>query len=125
VKKVAYSLEFQTYALPQNTYGGAMFASDRRGNPRLSLTIPVRFEDGSGTEVQTHATNISRAGLFLKSPRKLTVGTSLRMSMRVPTEISGSVFSELHCHGRVVHERESAGGMGYGVEIERMAPGLR
>jgi PilZ domain len=102
-----------------------MPASDRRCNPRLSLTIPVRFQDGSGAEVQAHATNISRAGLFLTSPRKLPVGTSLHMSMRVPTEISGSVFSELHCQGRVVHERESPEGVGYGVEIQKMATALR
>jgi PilZ domain len=101
-----------------------MFASDRRGTPRLLLTIPVRFQDGSGTEVQAHATNISRAGLFLTSPRKLAVGTSLHISMRVPTEISGSVFSELHCQARVVHERECAEGVGYGVEIEKMVSGL-
>jgi PilZ domain len=102
-----------------------MPASDRRGNPRLLLTIPVRFQDGTGTEVQAHATNISRAGLFLNSPQKLTVGASLHMRMRVPTEISGSVFSELQCQGRVVHERKSAEGVGYGVEIEKMASGFR
>jgi hypothetical protein len=102
-----------------------MLASDRRCNPRLLLTIPVRFQDGSGTEVHTHATNISRAGLFMTSPRRLAVGASLHMSMRVPTEISGSVFRELHCRGRVVYERESADGVGYGVEIEKIPPGLR
>jgi hypothetical protein len=86
------------------------------------MSIPVRFQDGSGNEVRTRATNISRDGLFLNSPRRLPLGASLHMSMRVPTEISGSVFSELHCKGRVVHEAESAEGIGYGVEIERMAP---
>jgi hypothetical protein len=102
-----------------------MLASDRRRNPRLLETIPVRFHDGSGTEVRAFAVNISRAGLFINSPRKLSVGTWLLMRMRVPTEISGSVFSELHCKGRVVHERESIDGLGYGVEIEGTAAALR
>jgi len=102
-----------------------MSAQDRRADPRFQLLIPVRFQDWAGQEVTTHSVNISRSGLFLRSPQKLAVGTLLHMRLRVPTEISGSVFSELRCKGRVVHECEAAGEVGYGIEIEKMASGFR
>lgn len=102
-----------------------MPAEDRRGDPRFLLLIPVRFRNSAGPEIVTHAINVCRSGLFLKSPFRLAIGSSLHMSLRVPTEISGSVFSELRCRGRVVHEREAEGAIGYGIEIEKMTSGFR
>jgi hypothetical protein len=102
-----------------------MPAEDRRSSPRFLLFVPVRFHHCTGGEITTHAVNISRSGLFLRSPQKLAIGTSLQMSLRVPTEISGSVFTELRCRGRVVHEQQEEGAPGYGIEIEQMTPGFR
>jgi len=102
--------------------------SERRASTRHYLEIPVRFrcfEVACGdVEITTRAVNISRSGIFMPSPRRLALRSELLMTLRVPTEISGSVFAELQCTGRVVHERAMEDGtMGYGVEIERMAPG--
>jgi len=102
-----------------------MPVSDRRGDPRFMLIIPVRFHHPSAGEIATQAVNVSRSGLFLKSPQKLAVGSSLHLNLRVPTEISGSVFSELRCTGRVVHERQAEGSIGYGIEIVRLTSGFR
>jgi hypothetical protein len=106
-----------------------MSSPERRSDPRYLLNIPVTFRcfDTTRTEeVTTEATNISRSGMFITSPRPLAVGSSLRMSLRVPIEISGSVFSQLQCIGRVVHERSAVGGaMGYGIAIEKMTRDLR
>ena len=104
-----------------------MTSPDKRSSPRYLLPIPVRFrcfEIGcAGLEVPTQTLNISCSGLFLLSPQRLKVGSKLSLNLRVPTEISGSVFTELRCRGRVVHEQELRDGrLGYGVEIEQMAP---
>jgi hypothetical protein len=100
---------------------------DGRSEVRHQLRVPIRFcsADGSGTDGETcaEAKNISRNGLFMASPKRLIVGSLLMLAMRVPTEISGSVFSELRCMGRVVHEQKMEdGSLGYGVKIEAMAP---
>jgi hypothetical protein len=104
-----------------------MLRRDARSELRHQLTIPIRFysTDGSRSQGETHteATNISRNGLFMRSPTRLAVGAMLMLVLRVPTEISGSVFSELRCMGRVIHEQQTAdGNLGYGVKIEAMAP---
>ena len=106
-----------------------MTFQDKRLSPRYLLPIPVRFrsfEIGCAElEIPTQALNISRNGLFFASPQRLKVGSKLSLNLRVPTELSGSVFSELRCRGRVVHEQELKDGtIGYGVEIEQMSPAL-
>jgi hypothetical protein len=102
-----------------------MPASDRRCNPRFLLVVPVRFQHPAGGEITTQALNVSRSGLFLKCTQKLAIGTSLHMRIRVPREISGSVFSELRCTGRVVHECYTQGEIGYGIEIDGIPAAVR
>jgi len=97
---------------------------DARTELRHHLRIPIRFYSTDGSrETQTEATNISQSGLVMQSPKPLAVGSTLLLVLRVPTEISASVFSELRCMGRVIHEQQTADGkLGYGVKIEAMAP---
>lgn len=107
-----------------------MNRSEKRSNARCLLQIPVRFRcfeiACADLEISGQTINISRSGLFLTSAQRLKVGSSLSLTLRVPTEISGSAFSELRCKGRVVHEQKLKDGtMGYGVEIERIAPVVR
>lgn len=104
-----------------------MLVQDARKEERHPLRIPIRFcsADGSGSEGTScaEATNVSRSGLYMTSEARLKVGALLMLVMRVPTEISGSVFNELRCMGRVVHQQETRDGKhGYGVKIEAMAP---
>jgi PilZ domain len=87
-----------------------MSLSERRSSIRHLLEISVLFQAAQATyPVATKTVDISRTGLFLVSPRKLGLGTAGRLTLRVPTEISGSAFNELHCQGRVVHERSRTG----------------
>jgi hypothetical protein len=102
-------------------------SKDGRTDPRLKLQIPIRFysHDASMTELETRtqSTNISRSGLFMTSPKSLRVGGLLTLAMRVPPEVSGSVFSEFCCMCRVVHEQKMPDGeLGYGLKIEAMVP---
>ncbi|HYL61263.1 MAG TPA: PilZ domain-containing protein [Candidatus Methylomirabilis sp.] len=105
-----------------------MPSPDRRSNPRYPLAIPVRiraFDSARGEheEVSAQSTNVSCSGLFITSPQKLPVGSALSMTLRIPTEISGSAFTGVRCMGRVVHEHPSDDGQtGYGIAIERRAP---
>jgi hypothetical protein len=106
-----------------------MKGPEKRSNPRYLLQIPVRLRCHDVTcshfEIRTHTVNISRCGLLLRSPQQLNVRSSVSLALHVPTEVSGSVFNELRCKGRVVHEQELEDGTkGYGVEIELTAPAL-
>lgn len=59
----------------------------------------------------------------MTSATLLQVGAVLMLVLRVPIEISGSVFSELRCMGTVIHEQTNqAGKHGYGVKIAAVAP---
>lgn len=104
--------------------------ADNRWFPRYLLNVPVRFRCFEivckDVEIATKTLNVSRSGLFMTSPLRLGLGSCLSLSLRVPTEISGSPFGEFRCKGRVVHEQSQKDGtFGYGVEIERTEPTLR
>lgn len=104
-----------------------MLVQDARTEVRHPLRIPIRFcsADGSGSEGTSYAeaANVSRCGLYMTSVARLKVGAILMLVMRVPAEISGNVFSELRCMGRVIHGQPTKDGKhGYVVKIEAMAP---
>lgn len=59
----------------------------------------------------------------MTSATRLHIGAVIMLVLRVPTEISGSVFSELRCMGTVIHEQTTKDGkLGYGVKIAAVAP---
>jgi hypothetical protein len=98
---------------------------EKRTSPRQSLQIPLRFRNvASGStepELASETSNISRTGLFMRSPLPLSVGVPLSMTLRVPAFLSGSPRTEVHCTGRVVHERSLPNGdIGYGVQFEKL-----
>ncbi|HXJ14153.1 MAG TPA: PilZ domain-containing protein [Candidatus Limnocylindrales bacterium] len=98
---------------------------EKRISPRQSLQIPLRFRSaefgGPDPELASETTNISRSGLFMKSPLPLKVGWTLAITLRVPTYLSGSARSMVQCSGRVVHERELPNGdIGYGIQFENL-----
>lgn len=98
---------------------------EKRTSPRQSLQIPLHFrnvEVGSAEpELASETTNISRLGLFMRSPLPLKVGSPIAITLRVPTYLSGSARSTIQCAGRVVHEcRLPNGDIGYGVQFESL-----
>ncbi len=97
---------------------------EKRTSPRQSLQIPLRFrvaEVGSTEpELASETSNISRSGLFMRSPLPLRVGAPLAMTLRVPTYLSGSARPDINCTGRVVYERHLPNGdTGYGIQFEQ------
>jgi len=98
---------------------------EKRITPRQSLQIPLRFRiaeiGATEPELASETSNISRSGLFMRSPLPLRVGAPLAMILHVPTYLSGSARSDVKCTGRVVHERHLPNGdIGYGIEFERI-----
>jgi hypothetical protein len=98
---------------------------EKRTSPRQSLQIPLRFritEVGAAEpELATETSNISRSGLFMRSPLPLRVGAPLAMTLRVPTYLSGSARSDVQCIGHVVHERQLPNGdIGYGIQFANL-----
>lgn len=104
-----------------------MLAQDARVEARHALRISIRFFSADGSASQgassAEASNVSRNGLFMTSATRLQVGAVIMLVLRVPTEISGSVFSELRCMGTVIHEQLTKDGkLGHGVKIAAVAP---
>jgi hypothetical protein len=98
---------------------------EKRTSPRQSLQIPLHFRnveaDSAEPELASETSNISRSGLFMRSPLPLRVGAPLSMTLRVPTYLSGSPRTDVQCTGRVVHERSLPNGdIGYGIQFEQM-----
>jgi len=98
---------------------------EKRTSPRQSLQIPLRFHSGemaaNDPEIASETTNISRSGLFMRSPLRLRIDETLALTLRVPTYLSGSARSDVQCAGRVVHERRlPSGDLGYGIRFEQM-----
>lgn len=98
---------------------------EKRTSPRQSLQIPLRFRvaevGATEPELASETSNISRSGLFMRSPLPLRVGAPVDMTLRVPTYLSGSARSDVQCTGRVVHERHLPNGdIGYGIQFESL-----
>jgi hypothetical protein len=98
---------------------------EHRTSPRQSLQITLRFRNievgSTEPELSSETTNISRSGLFMRSPLPLKVGAPLSMTLHVPTYLSGSARTDVQCTGRVVHERHLPNGdFGYGIHFEQI-----
>jgi hypothetical protein len=98
---------------------------EKRTSPRQSLQIPLHFHNAevgsTEPELSSETFNISRSGLFMRSPLPLRVGTPLSMTLRVPTFLSGNPGTDIQCTGRVVHERGLPNGdIGYGIRFEKL-----
>ena len=107
-----------------------MTGSERRISDRKLFKVPLQFEilesNRPAPRVLAETENISPTGIFMISPQRLPVGSMLQLTLQVPIEISGSMFTRLQCRGRVVHEQMLPNNiLGYGIEIEKMGRSLR
>jgi len=98
---------------------------EKRASPRQSLQIPLRFRNAevgsTEPELASETSNISRSGLFMRSPLPLRVGAPLSMTLRVPAFLSGNPRTDVQCTGHVVHERSLPDGdIGYGIQFEKL-----
>ncbi len=99
---------------------------ERRQLARVNLRTPLRFRVlgvvSDKTEHFTEALNISRGGFYFASSAPLQVGMPLEVTLRMPTDVTGTAPQEMHCTARVVHVRNEAygdGRIGFGAEIEK------
>jgi hypothetical protein len=105
--RVQFDARFTAYPAAWNPFGprqeGSMKQSEKRANVRCLLQIPVRFRcfeiACANLEIPGQTINISRSGLFLISAQRLKVGSSLSLTLRVPTEISGSALTNCDARG--------------------------
>jgi len=101
-----------------------MPAPERRQMTRHSLRTPLRFRStgvaADKTDHFTEALNISRGGFYFASSAPLQVGMPIEVTLRIPSEVTGSSTEEMHCTARVVHVKNEAyadGRIGFGAEI--------
>jgi hypothetical protein len=68
---------------------------------------------------------ISETWFLIRTPHSLKLGSLLSLRLRVPSEFSGSPFSEVHRDGRVVSgHRLDDGSLGDEVTIDPSVPRL-
>src|SRR2546423_7983906 len=100
--------------------------SERRQVNRFNMRTSLRFRAtnlaSDKSEHFTEALNISRGGFFFASSAPLQVGVPLEVTLRMPTEVTGSKPEETRCTARVVYARNEPygdGRIGFGAEIEK------
>jgi hypothetical protein len=98
--------------------------TDRRDDTRVNIRIPLRFKligNQSAGEQIGESENLSQRGIFMWTAYPLKAGAQLELKLRMPSEISGTRSSEVHCTARVVRieESDSGGLVGAGLRIER------
>jgi hypothetical protein len=100
---------------------------ERRNETRVRVRIPVKYKlinnQGPGEQIG-ESENVSQHGVFMWTAYPLEIGTQVELKLRMPSEVSGSVASEVHCTARVVRipESDSGGLVGVGLRIERYHP---
>jgi len=101
-------------------------ATERRQVARYNMRTPLRFRAtnlaSDRSEHFTEAINVSRGGFFFASSAPLQVGVPIEVTLRVPSEVTGSKPQETRCTARVVHVRNEPygdGRIGFGAEIEK------
>jgi hypothetical protein len=98
-------------------------AKERRFTPRHKLQIPLSIENLSGSDPTpqiTHSTDVSIRGIYFASDQSLEIGTSVKVLLRMPEQITGRDSPRWSCMGRVVrvdHSRGPNGQRGIGVEL--------
>ena len=102
-------------------------APERRQLTRYNLRTPLRFRAmglaADKTEHFTEALNISKGGFFFATSAPLQVGMPIEVTLRMPSEVTGSKPEEARCTARVVHVRNEPygdGRIGFGAEIEKL-----
>jgi PilZ domain len=98
---------------------------ERRSIPRLRLRVTLRLRvigllRESADEI-AESLNISHRGVCFRTHTRFEVGTPVEVSIRVPSEITGTGSMEERCYGRVVHAQAGPHGDGricYGVVFE-------
>ncbi|HTQ60265.1 MAG TPA: PilZ domain-containing protein [Candidatus Solibacter sp.] len=105
-----------------------MQGSERRQLARHPLRTPMRFRStgvaADQSEHFTEALNISRGGFYFASSAPLQVGMPIDVTLRMPSEVTGTHAEELHCAARVVHVKNEAyadGRIGFGAEIVKFS----
>jgi len=93
---------------------------ERRVKPRIRRPFPTTVSgidvDGREFAIETHLTNMSSSGLYLRIPRRLEVGGRLNFIIRFSNEIgTGATAAVL---GRVVRVEPGPDGLnGFGLGI--------
>jgi hypothetical protein len=98
--------------------------TERRNETRVKVRVPLRYKlIGNETvgEQLAESENVSQRGVFMWTAYPLEIGTQVELRLRMPSEISGSLASEVHCTARVVRIEvgDSGGLVGAGLRIER------
>ena len=94
--------------------------ADNKRSPFLRQPSPVSFqclELFDTAEYPTEAIATFRNGFVISSPRKLSRGATVLLSLRIP--VSSGYFRMMQCLGRVVSEQPLKDGkLAYKVEVE-------
>ena len=80
------------------------------GNSPKEIRIHFRFElegsDADGVEHSAETESLSETSIVMHSPIRLRVGALLKIRIRFPVAIGGSLAKEVSITGRVVRELE-------------------
>lgn len=91
--------------------------SERRRDPRLTATIPIKISEEGGDTV-TQTANISRSGAYCYVEKYIEPMTKLKIHLLLPLKKNGKATTKkITCQGVVVRTEHVKGGSGCNVAI--------
>ncbi len=84
---------------------------DKREAVRIPVHVPAQVRTRSGTVIEGHIEDVSRSGMFLRSPELMRPGSSAELEL----DLGGG--APLHLHAEVVRVEHSSERAGMGLRI--------
>ncbi|MGB7848542.1 MAG: hypothetical protein WBL63_23215 [Candidatus Acidiferrum sp.] len=100
-----------------------MISTSANLSDSIKCAVPVLIRcmeiDSGAEEYLAETVRVSPMWFLIKTPHALKLGGLLSLRLHVPTEVSGSPFSEVRGDGRVVSEHQLEDGtVGYKVAFD-------
>jgi hypothetical protein len=95
--------------------------TERRRSQRFPLELPVTVTMPDAVEYKCATRDISTGGVFFYCDAQIEPDLTIKLVMKLPSEITGGEEQWACYHGRVARLDESTGGQrGVAVKIERI-----
>jgi hypothetical protein len=94
--------------------------SERRGQQRAAVRVPVAIKAGQSTELSGHTRDLSTNGIFLYTDTHLAEGSELELVLILPAELTGGQREWACCRASVVRVEQGgkAGKFGIAATID-------
>jgi hypothetical protein len=89
---------------------GGLVSDEARTGKRFPVQLPIKIHEADkGSELSGITSNLSAAGVYIKSDAALEVGSNVEFEIALPPEVTGAKENVIiQCRGRVIRTDEPA-----------------